>query len=81
MVPGGSSRNFIQELLGNLNQTKFSKNKIFEYVELSRKKKGKYTKFYNFPLGFHIFGILAWLGFGLLCVLYSFGFSFCTFYL
>ena len=54
MVPSDSSRNFIQESLGNLNQTKFNKKKI-EYVELSRKKKGKYTKFYNFLLGFHIF--------------------------
>ena len=54
MVPSDSSRNFIQESLGNLNQTKFNKKKI-EYVELSRKKKGKYTKFYNFLRGFHIF--------------------------
>ena len=38
MVHSGSSINFVQESLGNLNQTKFNK-KIFEYVELSRKKK------------------------------------------
>ena len=39
MVHSGSSINFVQESLGNLNQTKFNIKNFFEYVELSRKKK------------------------------------------
>ena len=58
MVPNGSSINFVQRSLGNLNQTKFNKKNV-EYVELSRKKKTKIYEVLQFSSGFSYFKIIT----------------------